>query len=347
MADLRQRLYQTKLSLLAVLFVVAGLGLLVLARDTHLPILRVLPIADVGSGLFTTGFIGVALQYLDGRDADERANSRLRKVLAEEAPAIRDAVVDGFAFSPDALQAVTSPEVLQRVVDNSLGMQLQDHELALQAHEQLLEAAMQPSDRLHDSRLTVHLSADERPELLRAIIRREYHFEPTVVALRFACAASTSDYEALLRDPETREVWRTPAHDGLEASDPSAFTVTRVEYDGEPLPLKHSSRKGLQTFSCRLPGPSSAQPHYLTYEYSVLVPRSKHYLYFDFGRATNGLTVEVTADQGVAGLKLLDVLGQPSTVRRSHSRSADGSTTASVASDAWVLPRAAVIAIWQ
>lgn len=72
MHDPLQRLYKTKMALLAVVLTVAGLALLILKQwvaDTEvLPWLRHWPIADLGSGLFTAGLLSVALTYLDAKD---------------------------------------------------------------------------------------------------------------------------------------------------------------------------------------------------------------------------------------------------------------------------------------
>ncbi|MYS21214.1 MULTISPECIES: hypothetical protein [unclassified Streptomyces] len=67
-----------------------------------------LPVMNIGSALFTTGLIAIFFEYVDEADAEVRPE-RLRKVLVEEAPATRDAVVDGFAFAPDSLRNVASP----------------------------------------------------------------------------------------------------------------------------------------------------------------------------------------------------------------------------------------------
>ena len=141
MRDLLDQLYKTKLQLLAVLSTVGGIALLLLARWTETVAdaswLTNLPLTDLGSALFTTGLLAVAFEYLDRKDGDERANQRLRQVLREEAPAIRDAVVDGFAFNADALKNVASPELLDRIVSNALALRLGDPALAHDAYTDL------------------------------------------------------------------------------------------------------------------------------------------------------------------------------------------------------------------
>ena len=95
--------------------------------------------ADIGSALFTTGLIVIAFEYIDQEDAEVRANQRLRKILRQEAPAIRDAVVDGFAFAPDSLTNVASPETLDKIVENCLAIQLGDQALAKEIYADVRE----------------------------------------------------------------------------------------------------------------------------------------------------------------------------------------------------------------
>jgi hypothetical protein len=68
-----QRLYQTKLALLATIFTFVGVALLVLARWSEATgawsWLANLPVTDIGSALFTTGLIVIAFEYIDQQDA--------------------------------------------------------------------------------------------------------------------------------------------------------------------------------------------------------------------------------------------------------------------------------------
>jgi hypothetical protein len=118
------RLYTTKLTLFAVIGMVLGVALLLLAHLANAAPawhwLNSLPVTDIGSALFTSGLVVIFFEYIDRQDAEARALVQLRQVLTEAAPQIRDAVVDGFAFNPDSLIDVASPETLDRVIENCL-----------------------------------------------------------------------------------------------------------------------------------------------------------------------------------------------------------------------------------
>src|SRR5262249_1572716 len=113
-----QRLYKTKFTLLAVISTAIGTALMSLAHwastQPGWAWMSSWTVNDLGLGLFTTGLFGVLFQYVGQRDAEENAVQRLRTVLHETAPDIRDAVVEGFAFAPDSLTDVASPATLDR-----------------------------------------------------------------------------------------------------------------------------------------------------------------------------------------------------------------------------------------
>jgi hypothetical protein len=354
MSDLPHRLYRTKLTLLAVVLIGVGVLLMALADpDGRWAPVPFLPLTDLGSALFTTGVIGIALQYLDARDAEQRATERLRRVLSDSAPAIRDAVIDGFAFSPEALTSVTSPAVLQQIVRNCLALQLEDATMAAELHGELLEQAMQPGSRYSDSRLSVTIepAPSTSPELLLVTLRREYRCRLIAPSLRFSFVSSAEDYAAQLRDPETTEVWRVaPDIDMGSAASVDGFAVLDVALDGQPQSLKRTARRGVTTYTSHLDVVAvDAMTHHLSYSYQVLVPRDRHSLFFDFGRPTQGLTFEldVAADAGIEIVQVLDFLGTPEEVRRARRTSDAGGGQYSVACDGWVLPKAGVVAVWR
>src|SRR5438105_14706417 len=108
MTNLLDQLYKTKLQLIAVLAVVGGIACLMLAHwsttDPAAPTwLATLPISEIGSTLFGTGLLAVFFEYVDRKHGDERTGQRVREAVRKEAPAIRDAVLDSFAFDPEAL----------------------------------------------------------------------------------------------------------------------------------------------------------------------------------------------------------------------------------------------------
>jgi len=82
---------------------------------------------------------------IDSQDADIRAIQRLRFVFSEQASTLRDAVVDGFAVTPDTLNKIASPQTLDRVIRNCLTVRLKDAQLANDVYTDLQQQVVRPN----------------------------------------------------------------------------------------------------------------------------------------------------------------------------------------------------------
>lgn len=150
---------------------------------------------DIGSGMFTTGLLGVAWQYIDGNDSEARDTARLKRVLADSAPAMRDAVINGFAFDPDDLTRVATDDVLDQIATNSLAIRLGDPGFAREVYEGIKQQAVAAPERLHDARISIRLvplpagrgRAHGRTPLFLATIRSESSLHPKYQTRRFSC----------------------------------------------------------------------------------------------------------------------------------------------------------------
>lgn len=353
-----QRLYRTKLALLAVVLTVLGVAFLAIGQQTEviaaLPWLAWLPFSELGSTLFGSGLIVVAFEYINERDADERANERLRRILREEAPAFRDAVIDGFAFAPEALTNVASPETLDRVVRNTLSIQLGDPALADDLYADLRHQVTASTERRHDMRVSVSLtpwtkgpSAGEG-SMFVATIRREYRVAANETTRRFACVSDMDQYRELLLDPTSIEAYYFEPTADIDAASPDAFELLQFTVDGRPRPIRRSKRPGGQSFTVTtsVPAGDSATEVEIAYTYRVLVQQHGHLLYLDFGAPCKGVDVDFAyGDCGIRHVNVLDFIAgsQPTRVSRSPK---DAPPTISVRYDGWVFPKSGVAFSW-
>lgn len=141
--------------------------------------------------------IAIFFEYIDQQDADERANQRLRTVLSQKAPAIRDAVIQGLAFKADDLAKVSSPQVLDRLARNVLAIQLGDRDLATNVYDDLRDQAI-----------------------------------PASSVVRFACVSDMAEYRDLLRDPTIASVWYFGKPAGIDAASREAYELTEFAING-------------------------------------------------------------------------------------------------------------------
>ncbi|MEU8860936.1 hypothetical protein [Streptomyces umbrinus] len=352
-----ERLYKTKLALLATIVTVIGIALMLLthwAGGNGLTWLNGLPVMEVGSALFTTGLIAIFFEYIDQADAEARANQRLRKVLTEEAPAIRDAVVDGFAFAPESLTNVASGQTLDRIVENTLGIQLGDKELAADAYGDLKEQIIGARQRWEDAHVSVALTKWEKGpatgngSMFVATVTWEYRFIPSSPVLRFSCVSNLDAYRELLSDPTSTAEWYFDPIGELNAASPEAFKLVHITANGKPLTARRSVRKDGQSFTCNLGDMVNAKNEItISYTYRVLVQRHGHLLHLDLAQPTKDFRAELWyGDCGIRRMNVIDYLSGPRQPRYRHLEASDPSPSVEVAYEGWTFPKGGVAFVW-
>jgi hypothetical protein len=353
-----ERLYKTKLALLATVTTVVGIALMLLAYWAGGTAggnwLNNLPVMEIGSALFTTGLIAIFFEYIDQADAETRANERLRKILTEEAPAIRDAVVEGFAFAPDSLTNVASKKTLDRIVENTLGIRLGDKELAADAYRDLKEQIIGARQRWEDAHVSVALApwkkgpASGNGSMFVATISWEYSFTPSSPVLRFSCISDLDVFRELSVDPTSTAAWYFVPVRGLDASSPDVFELVQVSVNGEPLRAKRSVRKDGQTFTCNLGDAVNTKSEVtISYTYRVLVQRHGHVLHLDLAQPTKDFRAELWyGDCGIRRMNVIDYLSGPRQPRYRHLEASDPSPSVEVAYEGWTFPKGGVAFVW-
>ncbi|SFF87141.1 hypothetical protein SAMN05216251_13339 [Actinacidiphila alni] len=347
------RLYRAKLALLATIATVVGVALLVLAHwaDSHAAgWLHDLPVTDIGSALFTTGLIAIFFEYIDQADAETRANERLRRVLSEEAPAIRDAVVDGFAFAPDALTNVASSQTLDRIVENTLAIRLGDSELAADAYRDLREQTVGAKERWRDAHVVVELAPwqNGKGSMFVATVRWEYRFVPANPVLRFSCVSDLDAFRELSSDRTSTEVWYFQPINGLTAASPEVFELVEVTVNGKRRPSRRSTRKDGQSYTCNLGDEATTgEEVVISYTYRALVQQHGHVLHLDLAQPTKDFTAQLSyGNCGIRYMNVLDYLSGPRQPRISRLSASDPTPSVSIVYDGWTFPKGGVAFVW-
>jgi hypothetical protein len=294
-------------------------------------------------------------EYFNQVDAEERANQRLRKILKEEAPAIRDAVVDGFAFDPGSLVNVSSPDTLDRIIVNCLAIQLGDPELAADSYADLREQVVRSPERFYDARASVDLTpwkdgpTTGRGSMFVATVRWEYRVTPSSSTMRFACVSDPAEYRELRQDLSVTDAWYFEPIAGLDGSSPEAFSLLECSIDGAVRPARRSTRKGSQLFTVSLGEDvvSSGRTVTISYTYRSLVQRHSHLLHLDLARPTKGFTAELR--YGGCGIRHVNVLDYVAGSKQPHISgliASDPTPSAEVSFAGWVFPKGGVAFVW-
>ena len=350
-----QRLYETKLAFIATVFTALGIALLAVAhlaeRAPGYGWLAQLPVTDLGSALFTTGLVVIVFEYLDGQDSDERATARLRGVLREQAPAMRDAVIDGFAFDASDLARVSSPAVLDQVARNVLAIQLGDEALAHDAYEDLRLQVLEPRERRRNLRVRIDLAPGPvgPTPLYAATIVWEYEAIPGATVQRFACVSDPLEYRELRQEAASPTVWQFIPAGGLDAGSPEAFELTSFTVDGVARPIRRTARAGSQTYTATLGRQvvEAGRPVKVSYTYRTLVRQQGHLLHLELGQPTKGLDIELRwGGTNIREVRVLDFIASAQHPVIATAAALPASS-ASVAFDGWALPRSGVAFVWM
>lgn len=354
-----QRLYQTKLALLATVCTVAGVAFLLFAhwaeRTTGAAWLRNLPVTDLGSALFTTGLLAIFFQYVGDQDAERRALQRERRVLTEAAPAIRDAVIQGFAFNADDLARVSSPVVLDDIARNVLTLQLGDRDLAAHAYDDLRAQVIQAPERWHDVGISIALApaapaaTADGDAMFVATLHWEYRTIPVSPTVRFACVADDTEYHELLRDPAVTSVWNLGRPTGIDAGSRSTYELTQFAVNGRPQPIRRTARAGSQTYSATVPeNLVGTEQVTIACAYRVLVKQHGHLLYLDLPRPTKGLRVQFAyGGCGIRTLDAVDFIASAEQARVLRTPETDTSPSVDIGFDGWIFPKSGMAFVWS
>jgi hypothetical protein len=299
--------------------------------------------------LFTTGLVAIFFTYIDQEDSETRASDRLHRVLQEEAPAIRDAVVDGFAFAPDSLTAVASPETLDKVIENSLGIRLGDAELAHDAYVDLREQVVRAPERRSDAQASVALARSEHDGMFVATIRWEYRVVLSSPVLRFSCVSDQAEYQELLRDPSTTACWYFERVAGLDGVARAAFELVQFTVDGKAHAARRTTKRGSQVYTVNLGSELVAAHREVTvaYTYRTLVQQHGHLLHLDLARPTKGFkAVFWYGDCGIRYVNVLDYIAGAQQPRVTRLEASEPTPSVEVAYDGWVFPKGGVAFVW-
>ncbi|OXR47116.1 hypothetical protein B7C42_00238 [Nocardia cerradoensis] len=359
-----------KLQTIIVAIVVAGGGVALMVFGKQLPSLPNLvwlnffPWTEVGGTLLVAGVLGLGIDYFTGKDRDERDTARLKRVLADSAPAMRDAVIDGFAFGNQDLARVASPETLDDIIRNSLALRLGDETFADEVYQDVRDQAVRAPERWHDATVEIRLTplpgisrtstqdAHAEPagsNLFGVSVRWEYSVVPKHHSRHFAVVANRREYLDLTNGHDGTSAWVLVPKPGVDPTKPAAFELVQFSVDGNDRPIRRAGRKGGQVYSVDLglDARQAEQPVTVAYTYRTVTEQRGNLLYIDIEQPTRGITVELDySDCDIERIRVLDFIASSRTARIERSPDPVPGKTVRVGFDGWAFPRSGVGFVW-
>jgi hypothetical protein len=359
-------LHRTKLILSCVLFVSGGAVLIAIGRQLgdEAGWTSWVPWSELGGVLVGAGILSVGLDAYLRREQEAIDELRLKQLFTDQAPAMRDAVLEAFAANHDDLKRIATPEMLDQLISNSLALRLHDAQFAREVYTDIRDQAVSAKERWYDASLSIDLEphpmgrssakgAASRSRHTRqyfsVTVRWEYTTTPAHAYRRFICLSDRDEYAELLQDSDATSAWFINPASRVDPTAPESFELLRFTVDGEERPIRRTTRKAAQTYTASVGAEAlrADKPVTVAYTYRTLMAQDGNFLFFDIEQPTRDLNVAFDySGCGIASISTLDLVPSVRPTRIEAPPDAGSDETVRVDIDGWIFPRSGVAFVW-
>ena len=357
--DLNHRLRKLKAALLAVSLTLAGILLMMLnGWIEHLKLgdwewLHSIPLGELGGTLFGAGLLSTLFEYSFRKEQEEATVEQFRQIIHEQAPAMRDAVVEGFAIHPEDLKRVSNPDLLDDIAANVMSLRLGDEQFAREIYADIRDQAVRAAERWYDVEVRVRLSSilersTEGTPLFDVTVEWEYTTVPSGSVRRFACVSDRQEYRELLLDIPATSPWLMQNRPGVDVASRESYELLELTVDGRPQTIRRSTRKTGQTYSVQLDAAAcSGEPVRIRQVFRVVTPKWGHRLYFELPQPCRRLSLSIDyTNTDIAHLTISDTVATSRAAQITRSPAAVAGKVVSVDMPGWLLPKSGFSATW-
>ncbi len=353
------KVLRLKTTIVALVSFGLGVALLTLARsidgDAEWAWLSFWPLGELGGILVGAGLLGIVWDYFDGNDRERREDSRLRRLLTESAPVFRDAVVQGFAVESEDLKRVATPELLDSIAGNALGLRLGDREFAGDIYGDLVRNVVRAPERWYDADVRIRLSAVDAkgvPGIPRfaVTVTWEYSTVPMESSRRFACTSNRSEFHELVTDLPSTSAWFMTPHQGFDPASQLSFELLQFSVNGADRPVRRTARKSSQIYTARI-GEEVVEKNELVrirHVYRTITAKHGHLLMLTVAQPTKGMTLSIDyTDTDIAMMRVSDHVASASRPRLAHLPKGSEAREITMDVPGWLLPQTEVTFVWS
>ena len=355
--SLPHRLRRVKAALLAVSLTLTGILLIMLnSWLSTLSLgdwswLHALPLGELGGTLFGAGLLGTLFEYSFRKDQEAATTRQFRQIIHDEAPAMRDAVIEGFRFNTDDLERIATPRLLDELAVNSLGMRFGDTAFGREVYGDIKHQAITAEERWYDARVDATLGIPRvrgvTPNpFFDLLVRWEYTVVPKHRFRKFAVVSDRQRYDQMVAERGETSVWFRRPVPGVAVTDPAVFALEQFTINGKAIPFTRQADDVSQVYIVDLGEQvvRDEKPVVVSFAFRTLVPRDGHVVHIDIDRPTKGLEVELTYDAAaIRRVRLMDFAS-----RGDGGRIITESEIPVVRYryDGWLFPRAGLVFAW-
>lgn len=354
-----KRLRKTKAFLLATSLTLAGVLLIMLngwVSNLNLGVwdwLHALPIGELGGTLFGAGLLSTLFEYTFRKDQEEATVEQFRQIIHEQAPAMRDAVIEGFAIHPEDLKRVSNPDLLDDIAANVMALRLGDEQFAREIYTDIRDQAIRAAERWYDVEVRIRLSsALERSTigtpLFDVTVEWEYTTVPSSATRRFACVDNREEYTDLREDLPATSAWMMVPRPGMNASSKESYELLEFTVDGRPQTIRRATRKSGQTYTVHLDAKSrTGEAVRLRQIFRTITPCWGHRLFFELPQPARNMALSLDyTNTDITHMRVSDTVAsaRPVHVVRSPQEVAD--KVVKVSTDGWLMPKSGFAFTW-
>ena len=358
--SLHARLRKTKAAFLAAALTLAGVLLIMLngwLAGLNLgdwAWLHALPLGELGGTLFGAGLLGTLFEYSFRKDQEAATTRQFHQIIHDEAPAMRDVVIEGFRFNTDDLERIATPRLLDELAVNSLGMRFGDAAFGREVYGDIKHQAITAEERWYDARVDATLgiprvrSVAPNP-FFDLLVRWEYTVVPKHRFRKFAVVSDRQRYDQMVAERGETSVWFKPSGTGLDVTDEASFALVEFSVNGSSVSIERTADTHSQIYTVDIGEDivTAQQPVVMSFTYRSRLRRDGHMVHFDVDRPTKGFELELNyQDAGIAKMKLVDFISSTRRARVSEAPDVAGVKKYTMSYDGWVLPRAGVAFVW-
>ena len=356
---LPQRLRKTKAALLATVLTLAGILLIMLngwLSGLNLgdwSWLHALPLGELGGTLFGAGLLGTLFEYSFRKDQEAATTRQFRQIIHDEAPAMRDAVIEGFAIRPEDLKRVANPELLDAIAANVMALRLGDEQFAREIYADIRDQAIRAVERWHDVEVRIRLSsALERSTngtpLFDLTVEWEYTTVPAGPVRRFASTSDRAEYRELLLDVPATSPWFMQSRFGVDAASRGCYELLELTVDGRPQSFRRSARRTGQVYTVTLDEAAmSGEEVRIRQTFRVVTPASGHRIYVELPQPARDVSLVLDyTNTDIATMTVTDMVSSSRSPHVSHAPAATNGRVIHVDAPGWLLPKTGFAFTW-
>ena len=357
--SLSHRLRKTKAAFLATALTLAGIFLIMLngwLAGLNLgdwSWLHALPLGELGGTLFGAGLLGTLFEYSFRKDQEAATTRQFRQIIHDEAPAMRDAVIEGFAIRPEDLKRVANPELLDAIAANVMALRLGDEQFAREIYADIRDRAIRAVERWHDVEVRIRLSsALERSTvgtpLFDLTVEWEYTTVPAGPVRRFASTSDRAEYRELLLDVPATSPWFMQSRFGVDAASRGCYELLELTVDGHPQSFRRSARRTGQVYTVTLDEAAmSGEEVRIRQTFRVVTPASGHRIYVELPQPARDVSLVLDyTNTDIATMTVTDMVSSSRSPHVSHAPAATNGRVIHVDAPGWLLPKTGFAFTW-